>query len=89
MIRNYFLGIRARRIAESWCHEHFPHEPIYASVVCADEPSRFVIRVFCGERPTSEEKLPPWSSCVVIAVDKLTFVAERVVDDEPYRPIIM
>ena len=85
-----FQGIRARRLAEQLCRKLHPSEPAQGSVVCADEPTRFVVRVFCG-RPTTPDLLwpkPKWGVCVIVAVDKYTQEAEQVVDDTPYRPLL-
>lgn len=84
---NIRRGAEARRAAERLCAALFPGEPRHGSWVCADEPERFVVRVFCGDRAGSPARLPPWRECVVVAVDKATLTAERVADDGPYRPL--
>lgn len=84
----YFQGLRARRLAEAWCKQRNPDEIIHGTWICANEPTRFVVRVFCGQRERTGEKLPPWQNCSVIAVDKRTLIAAPVADDAPYRPIL-
>lgn len=76
--------------ASQACHSLFPDEQIRRTSICADEPSRYVVRVFCGDRPTSPEllKLPPWRECLIFAVMKNSYAAERVTDDEKYRPTL-
>jgi hypothetical protein len=94
LLYRLFPRLRARAIAREAarlaCHDLLPGEAIMSASVCADEPSRYVVRVFCGERPASAEArmLPPWRECLIFAVTKNTYVAARVTDDEKYRPTI-
>lgn len=81
---------RAREAASEACRLLLPDEPILGSAICAEEPGFYVVRVFCGDRPLSPDlaKLPPWKLCVIFAVSKDTFSAERIIEDEKYRPTI-
>ena len=85
-----FQGVRARRLAEQLCRELYPGEPLQGSWICANEPTRFVVRVFCGHevRTTPYFMLPPWKICVIVAVHKTTLAAEQIIDDTPYHPIL-
>jgi hypothetical protein len=80
----------AREAATRLCRTVLPDEPILGSAICADEPGRYVVRVFCGHRPASAETylLPPWRVCLVFAVAKDTYSAAQLADDEKYRPTI-
>jgi hypothetical protein len=79
---------RAQRVAEEECRRRRPAESIFGSVVCADEGTRYVVRVFIGRRDKSESfRLPPWRECVVIAVPK-DGGAPVVVDDPRYQPTL-
>lgn len=84
----YFQGLRARRIAEALCKATYPDEPVHGSWIGANEPARFVVRVFYGQRPLTYEKLPPWRGCLIVAVDKTTLAAAPIENDEPYRPVL-
>jgi len=79
---------RAKAAATEACRALLPMEPILGTWICADETDRYVVRVFCGHRPPSGEKLPPWRECVIFAVTKDTHTAQRLTDDEQYRPVI-
>jgi hypothetical protein len=58
-------------------------------VICADEPERYVVRVFVGRRDdTIAAKLPPWRDCLVFAVPKDRGPPSLLVDDARYRPTI-
>ena len=79
----------AREAASQACHALRPGEPILGSCICADEPNRYVVRVYCGNRPDFEiHRLPPWRECLIFAVMKDTSSAEQIMNDEKYRPII-
>lgn len=80
----------AREAATRLCRAALPGEPILGSVICADEPGRYVVRVFCGNRPASPDTYmsPPWRECLIFAVTKDTYSAARLTDDEEYRPTI-
>lgn len=83
------LRRRACAAAEIGCRELHPEELIQGSEICADEKSRFVVRVFCGERPQHEAaKLPRWRTCEVFAVAKDNGRVERIANDATYRPIV-
>ncbi len=81
---------KAREAARRMCQALLPGEPVMGASICADEPGRYVVRVFCGIRPASPAtyRLPPWRECWVVAVAKETYSAERITDDEQYRPMI-
>jgi hypothetical protein len=81
---------KARDVAVRACEKHLPGEPIRGAVICADEPDRYVIRVFYGNRDRSPEtfRLPPWRGCLIVAVEKTTYVDEVIDDDKRYRPTI-
>jgi hypothetical protein len=84
-----FQGIRARRLAEQLCGQLYAEEPVQGSWVCASEPTRFVVRVFCGHRMTPiATMMPPWERCVIVAVDKGTWATEQVIEDALYRPVL-
>lgn len=86
---NFLRGLRARRLAEQLCRTLYPNEPLHGSWVCSNEPSRFVVRVFSGQRPpTGDIPWVPWAKCVIVAVDKNTWDAEELIDAEAYRPIL-
>lgn len=84
----------AREAATRLCRNLLPDgEPIRGSVICADEPDRYVVRVFCGTREVSLDTymLPPWRECLIFAVAKDTYSAALLTDDddeEKYRPAI-
>jgi hypothetical protein len=87
-----YVGARAlaRRMARQSCRALLPQEPILGTSVCADEPDRYVVRGFCGNRTTSTEnyRLPPWRECLIFAVTKDTYDVERLIDNEKYYPVI-
>lgn len=80
----------ARRMARESCRALLPEEPILGASVCADEPGRYVVRVFCGNRPVSVEtyRLPPWRECLIFAVAKDTHAVQQLTDNEKYYPVI-
>ena len=94
LIRKLFPRTHARAMAKEAasraCHTLLPGEPILGATICADEPGRYVVRVFCGNRPASPEvyRLPPWRECLIFAVMKDTYSAEQIRADEKYRPMI-
>ena len=84
-----FQGLHARKAAEKLCSALHPNEVFQGSAVCVNEPGRFVVRVFYGQREMSTPAmLPPWRECLIVAVDKKTFIAEPVEDGEAYRPVL-
>ena len=85
-----FAGVRARRQAERLCGRLYADDPVQSSWVYANEPTRFVVRVFCGHRDPPPSLFPrlPWRRCVIVAVDKATEATEEIVDDKRYRPIL-
>lgn len=78
---------KAHRAARRAASRMESHEPILGSAMRADEPSRFVVSVFIGQREPYEHRLPPWRKCLVFGVDKVTFEA-RLELGEKYRPVI-
>lgn len=85
-----FAGVRACRQAECLCGRLYAGDPVRSSSVCADEPTRFVVRVFCGYRDPPRDLRPQitWARCIIVAVDKNTRIAEQIVDDKRYRPML-
>ena len=85
-----FQGIRARRLAEQFCGTLHQEESIHGSWVCANEPARFVVRVFYGHRTLVPDLLPApaWGRCIIVAVDKMTWATEQIIEDKQYRPIL-
>jgi hypothetical protein len=88
LLRGFGARRRPRTAAELACRALRPGERLHGSWVCADEAGRYVVRLFCGERRELAVKLPPWRECLVFFVKKGTQVAELIVDDGPYRPVI-
>ena len=91
LYRGWQNKLRARRIAETLCQSLYAGEVFQGSYLIADEPTRYVVRVFIGQREWESvpETLPPWRVCVIVGVDKTTFVAAQIVDgEEAYRPIL-
>jgi hypothetical protein len=77
---------RAQRSAEEECRRRRPAESIFGSAVCADEGTRYVVRVFVGRRDKSPTfLLPPWRECLVFAVPK-GGEAPVLEDDPRYQP---
>jgi hypothetical protein len=90
-----FPQLRSRKMAREvaiWaCKKLFPDEPVFGAGICADEPDRYVVRVCYGNRSMSDMatfRLPPWRECLIVAVQKDTYVDEVIVDDGKYRPMI-
>jgi hypothetical protein len=80
---------RARELAQESCRRLRPGEPILGTWLCANEPERYVVRVFLGERTGDPVKgLPRWRECLIFAVNKDCTVAELVNNDERYRPVV-
>jgi hypothetical protein len=80
---------KAREVAIGACRKLLPDEPVCGAGICADEPDRYVVRVFYGNRyvsPTTS-RLPPWRGYLIVAVRKDTYVDE-VINDERYCPTI-
>ena len=88
VVFDYFRGLKARRVAEQFCQQSHPDEPLHGSWICANEPTRFVVRVFVGQREFTGTMLPPWRVCLIVAVDKTTLAAEIITDDALYRPVL-
>ena len=87
LIREFRGRFTAQRLAREECQRLLPNEPVMGSALCANEPTRYVVRVFCGERAPNVERLPSWKECRVFAVPKGSGPI-RQVDDEKYRPTI-
>ena len=79
----------AKEFAVQSCQILRPDEPIFGVVVCADEPERLVVRVFCGERRFETEYflMPPWRECLIFAVTKDKFSVEQITSGE-YQPVL-
>jgi hypothetical protein len=92
LLYRLFPRLRARKkageVAVLACKKRFPDELIRGAVTCADEPGRYVVRVFYGNRPIAPVMQPPWRGCLIVAVRKDTYADEVIVDDEQYRPAI-
>jgi hypothetical protein len=66
----------------------FPDDPVMGAAVCADEPTRYVVRVFCGVRDDPVVRmLPPWKHCFIFSVSKNDNAVQKI-DDGRYRPIL-
>lgn len=90
---SYFNGLCARRRAEALCQQTNPAEPLLGSWICANEPGRFVVRVFYGQREWTSEvatMMPPWRDCLIVAVDKASLHAVPVEGEDaaPYQPVL-
>ncbi len=81
---------RALAAAEAACRARCPAEPILGSVVCANEDSRYVVRVFAGRRDVDPlyYRMPPWRHCFVFGVDKQSGAAD-VEEDPKYWPRLL
>ncbi|MBC7795268.1 MAG: hypothetical protein H7Z37_00180 [Pyrinomonadaceae bacterium] len=81
----------ATKAAKEFCRSYVCDEPILGTIICANEPERYVVRVFCGYRKVSVENylLPPWENCLIFAVAKDSYCVEQITDDEKYRPTIL
>lgn len=79
----------AKEVAAQSCQILRPDEPIFGVIVCADEPDRYVVRVFCGKRRFEPEypRMPPWRECLIFAVMKDKFSVEQITNGE-YQPVI-
>ena len=79
----------AQELAAQSCQALRPDDSILGAIVCADEPDRYVVRVFCGERRFEPEypRLPPWRECLIFAVTKDKFSVEPIMSRE-YQPTI-
>lgn len=92
IIKNLFRNYRNRNVAKKesiqLCQLLHPDEMIFGVVVCADEPDRFVVRVFCGQQTEHEFKTVPWKNCFLFAVSKNdnSVVSIR---DEKYMPRLL
>ena len=77
----------AKELACQACQAMHPDEPIFGVVVCADEPERYVVRVFCGERRYEPMyyRMPLWRECLIFAVLKNQFLVEQITSGE-YEP---
>ena len=84
----FFRRRNAKREAVRLCRRLNSDDPVLGSVVCADETDRYIVRVFFGLRPASNLLFPPWRDCLIVAVDKESLAAERVVDDRRYDPVL-
>jgi hypothetical protein len=87
LFSRFFLRRRARAQAEAACRRLRPGAPIVGTWLCAEEPERFVVRVFCGTRAESL-RAPQWNECLVFAVTPDAARAELLVDDVAYRPTV-
>ena len=68
---------RAEADAVSACEALRADTPIMGATLVAEEPERFVVRVFVGVRDDAPPKmLPPWAECLVFAIRK-DALAER------------
>ncbi len=81
---------QAQKVARELSCSLFPEESILGTAICADEPDRYIVRVFCGNRTFSDEmyRLPPWKECLIFAVTKNTYAVEQITDNRRYDPII-
>ena len=82
---------KARNVAIDACHGAFPDELIHGAWVCADEPDRYVVRVFCGGRQFvigEARMLPPWQTCLIFAVTKNTYAVQRLPSGGRYDPVL-
>jgi hypothetical protein len=81
---------KAREVAIQTCRNRFPDEPVLGASICSDEPDRYVVRVFYGNRDASSiaSKLPPWRAYLIVAVRKDAYAGEVIDDDGRYRPVI-
>jgi hypothetical protein len=82
---------KATEIAIQACKKHFPDEPIIGAGVRDEEPGRYVVIVFYGNRVWSSEnyRAPPWRDYLVVTVWKNTDTDEVIADDqERYRPVV-
>lgn len=93
LLYKLFPGMKAKAIAKELaaqsCRILRPDEPIFGTVVCADEPDRYVVRVFCGNRRFEPEylRMPSWRECLIFAVMKNNFSVEQIENGE-YQPVI-
>ena len=81
---------RAQKAASELCRSLFPEKPILGTAICADESDHYIVRVFCGDRPFSNEipMSPSWKKCLIFAVRKNTYATEQITDDRKYDPVI-
>jgi hypothetical protein len=77
----------AQRVAREACARLMPNEPILGTALCANEPDRYVVRVFCGKRDPYVERLPPWTDCKVFVVPNNGGPIQQV-DDAKYCPTL-
>jgi hypothetical protein len=94
MLRTWIAGFRARKrahkVAGALCQQLRPDDPILATVICANEADRYIVRVFCGHRTEARiDRHPGWRECLIISVKKGSDVVELITDDAKYRPTIM
>lgn len=65
---------RAEADAVSACETLRADTPIIGATLVAEEPERFVVRVFVGVRNDDPpQTLPPWTECLVFAIRKDAF----------------
>ena len=93
MLRTWVAGFRALRrahkVAGELCQQLRPDDPVLATVICANESDRYIVRVFCGHRTEAQiDRHPGWRECLIISVKKGSDVVELVADDAKYRPTI-
>ncbi|MCL2871926.1 MAG: hypothetical protein FWF41_02925 [Betaproteobacteria bacterium] len=83
---------RALVLAEDLGRRLRPTEPILGVALCADENTRYVVRVYCGDAYKDTATMrPPWAECIIVAIAKDSEVAKLIEDAEeaqPYKPII-
>jgi hypothetical protein len=84
-LRNRRKAVEAARLL---CTTSACGEPIFNAVVCAEEPDRYVVRVFLGIRDPGYDRSPPWRDCWLVAVERGTNAASRIYDDI-YKPRIL
>jgi len=88
---------RALVLAEDLGRRLRPTEPIWNVALRADEDTRYVVLVFCGNAYKDPVVClrPPWRECLIVAVAKGSEIAElsaELIEDaeeaQPYQPII-
>ena len=75
-------------LVENLCRNLYPNEPIFGCHMCADEPQRWVVRIYYGKRERSEYLGPPWHDCLIVGIDKSSSAIELIEDVTPYLPKI-
>lgn len=86
--REFLNRRRARRAASEACRLLFPSEPVVGAHICADEPTRYVVRVFFGKNTQVRTMRPAWKGWLIFAVLKDSLIAEQIKDDGKYRPAV-